>query len=77
MVVYVYCRKYPDEDISVWGIPLKRKILPWVMLGLDTLMGSSPLMGILGIAAGHLYWYLTDGYQRNTGAPLLTTPQFL
>lgn len=38
------------------------------------MLGSSPLMDLLGMVAGHAYYFLEDVYPRMTGRRLLKTP---
>ena len=38
------------------------------------MLGSSPLVDLLGMVAGHAYYFLEDVYPRMTGRRLLRTP---
>ena len=38
------------------------------------MLGSSPLVDLLGMVAGHAYYFLEDVYPRMTGRRLLKTP---
>lgn len=38
------------------------------------MLGSSPLMDLLGMVAGHAYYFLEDVYPRMTNRRLLRTP---
>jgi len=40
-------------------------------------MGGFPLVEIVGVVVGHLYFFLTELYPRNSGKIILTTPSFL
>jgi len=52
--------------------------LPWVILGIELLLGQSwSLFDLMGIAVGHVYYFLDDVYPRITGRRWLKTPQFL
>ncbi len=44
--------------MSIYGFPIKSGYLPWVLIGIHTLMGNSPLTDFIGVAAGHTYIYL-------------------
>ena len=48
--------------------------LPWVLLGFSLMLGSSPLVDLLGMGAGHLYYFFHDVYPQMTGRRLLRTP---
>ena len=57
--------------------------LPWVLLGMGILLHHNPLADLLGIAAGHVYYFLEDVYPRprsqgGLGGPrVLTTPAII
>lgn len=52
--------------------------MPWVLLGFSLLLsGSLPTADIIGIAVGHLYYYLKDMYPVLYGRDPLPTPTFL
>lgn len=52
--------------------------MPWVLLGFSLLLsGSLPTADIIGIAVGHLYYYLKDMYPVLYGRDPLLTPTFL
>lgn len=51
--------------------------LPWAMLALDVIFGSPILPDLLGIVAGHVYYFLTVLHPLSTGQNLLKTPLWL
>ncbi|KAK2439795.1 derlin-1.1 [Trifolium repens] len=60
MIVYVWSREFPNEIINIYDlVSLKSFYLPWAMLALDLLFGNPIMADILGIVAGHLYYFLT------------------
>lgn len=51
--------------------------LPWVLLAFSMMLGSSPIPDLLGMGAGHAYYFLEDVYPRleqSRGRRLLKTP---
>lgn len=48
--------------------------LPWAMLCLDVIFGSPILPDLLGIIAGHLYYFLTVLHPLAGGRNMLKTP---
>merc|ERR1711879_159225 len=65
MVVYVWSRRNPSVNMSFLGLfTFSAPYLPWVILGFGLLLGQSPMHDLLGIAAGHVYYYLEDVYPR-------------
>ncbi|KAK8484280.1 hypothetical protein V6N12_032717 [Hibiscus sabdariffa] len=75
MIVYVWSREFPNAQISIYGVvTLKGFYLPWALLALDLIFGA-PLMGdIIGMVAGHLYFFLTVLHPLAGGRYVLKTP---
>jgi Derlin-2/3 len=48
--------------------------LPWVLLIFSCMLGSSPVVDLLGMAAGHVYYFLEDVYPTMTNRRVLSTP---
>ncbi|CAJ1958627.1 unnamed protein product [Sphenostylis stenocarpa] len=60
MIVYVWSREFPNARINIYGVvSLKGFYLPWALLGLDLIFGSPIKPDIVGMVAGHLYYFLT------------------
>jgi len=76
-VMYVWSRRYPEQTVSFFGFQVQALYTPWVYVVFNLLIGSSPFTPLLGIAAGHIYYFLVevvpDQYQRD----FLKTPNFL
>lgn len=51
--------------------------LPWVMLAFAVLIGQNPVGDLIGIAAGHLFYFLIEVVPQQYGKQILTTPQWL
>ena len=52
--------------------------LPWVLLGFSLLLGNSVSVDLLGMAVGHIYYFLEDVFPNQPGGKrLLQTPAFL
>ncbi|XP_028058680.1 derlin-1 isoform X4 [Camellia sinensis] len=51
--------------------------LPWAMLALDVIFGSKLLPDLLGIVAGHLYYFLTVLHPLAGGKNILKTPMWV
>lgn len=51
--------------------------LPWVILGFGIMLNQNPIFDALGIAVGHVYYWLEDVYPRISGRRLLKTPAFM
>ena len=48
--------------------------LPWVLLIFSVMLGSSPLVDLLGMVVGHIYFFFEDVYPVVSGRRLLRTP---
>jgi len=77
MVLYSFCRKNPDHDELLWMFRFKAWHFPFVLLALGVLLGGSPLLDILGILVGHLYYFVTDVVPIRYRIQLIKTPEFL
>jgi len=76
-VLYIWSKRNPTHNSSIWGVAVKGKFLPFAYLALNVLMGG-PYFDILhGIAVGHLYYFLVDVVPQVYGKDVLHTPQFL
>uniref|UniRef100_A0A0D6QRP7 Derlin n=1 Tax=Araucaria cunninghamii TaxID=56994 RepID=A0A0D6QRP7_ARACU len=78
MMVYVWSKRNPFVHMSFLGLfTFTAPYLPWVLLGFSVLVGSSPWVDLLGMVAGHAYYFLEDVYPIMTGRRLLKTPAFI
>lgn len=78
MMVYVWGRRNARQLVSFLGmLSFRAPYLPWVLLLFSFVLGSSPTMDLLGILAGHIYYYMADVYPAMTGVTLLKTPRIL
>ncbi|KAK4796730.1 hypothetical protein SAY86_029056 [Trapa natans] len=78
MLLYVWSREYPNAQINIYGlVALKAFYLPWAMLVLDVIFGSPIIPDLLGIIAGHLYYFLTVLHPLASGREVLRTPRWM
>lgn len=78
MMVYVWGRKNPRQVVNFLGLfSFSAPYLAWVLLLFSFVVGSSPTMDLLGIFAGHIYYYMADVYPEMAGVSMLKTPRFL
>lgn len=78
MMVYVWGRRNAHVTLSFLGVfNFTAPYLPWVLLGFSVVLRSSPVVDLLGMAVGHLYYFLEDVYPRISGRRLLKTPGLL
>ncbi|KAK7334506.1 hypothetical protein VNO80_26263 [Phaseolus coccineus] len=60
MIVYVWSREFPNARINIYGVvSLKGFYLPWALVALDLIFGNPIKPDIVGMLAGHIYYFLT------------------
>ncbi|KAL9390708.1 hypothetical protein Peur_014628 [Populus x canadensis] len=75
MIVYIWGREFPNAQVSIYGlVSLKGFYLPWAMLALDLIFGNPLMPDILGMLAGHLYYFLTVLHPLSGGKFIFKTP---
>lgn len=63
MMVYVWGRRNEDVRMSFLGFfTFNAPYLPWVMLAFSILVGNSVTIDLIGIAVGHVYYFLEFVY---------------
>lgn len=50
---------------------------PWVLMGFNILMGGYPLLELVGVLAGHVYYFLMYVYPETNGRRLIECPDIL
>lgn len=76
MIMYVWSRRDPVANVSIFGFQFQASYLPWVYVVFRMLMGSSILLPLFGIGVGHLYYFLVDVLPTTHNMDLLLTPKF-
>jgi len=76
-VLYIWSKRYPDVQVSLFGFPIPALWLPFALLVLKVFMGAPFTDLIQGLVVGHLYYYLVDIVPLIYGKDFLHTPQFL
>jgi len=77
-MVYVWARRNSRQAVNFLGVVnFRAPYLPWVLLVFSFVLGSSPAMDLLGVLAGHVYYYMADVYPAMAGVSLLKTPRAL
>eukprot|EP01135_Chromosphaera_perkinsii_P004934 Nk52_evm1s305 gene=Nk52_evmTU1s305 len=75
-VLYVWSQMHRDMIVTFFfGLRFKAMFLPWVMLLFDIILMQDPFTTLLGIACGHLYYFLKYAYPDMSGVALLETPR--
>jgi len=59
--VYLWAREYAEQVVSVFGLfNVQAFYFPWVLVAIRVLMGGSPMPDLVGIFAGHVYYFAED-----------------
>ncbi|GBG88812.1 hypothetical protein CBR_g48427 [Chara braunii] len=78
MMVYVWGRRNPNVHMSFLDLfSFTAPYLPWVLLAFSIMLRSRIVVDLLGMAAGHAYYFLEDVYPRMTGRRVLKSPAFI
>lgn len=78
MLVYIWSRQNEHVLMNFFGLfNFYAPYLPWVLFGFSFILGNSILVDLLGIAVGHIYYYLETICPSRFGFRLLKTPHFL
>ncbi|XP_053678155.1 derlin-2 [Anopheles nili] len=79
MLVYVWSRRNPFVRMNFFGVlNFQAPYLPWVLLGFSVLIGNTIWVDLIGIAVGHLYYFLEDVLPNQPGGmKILKTPRIL
>ena len=76
VIMYVWSRREPDAQLSIFGFRFKSLYLPWVYVAIRLIMGGAISEPLLGIAVGHVYYFLIEVLPVTHGYNLIRTPQF-
>lgn len=91
MLVYIWSRRNPLVRLNIFGVlDVNAPYLPWVFLAFAFLLGNNMLTDLigkfqlrlsksnLGIAVGHLYFFLEDVFpNQSNGFRIIRTPNFM
>lgn len=68
---------FDKYEIDINICLLQAFYLPWTMLAMDVIFGSPLMPDLLGIIAGHLYYFLTVLHPLAGGKNILETPMWV
>jgi len=78
MLVYIWSRQNEHVLMNFFGLfNFQAPYLPWVLFGFSFILGNSVLIDLIGIAVGHIYYYLENVCPAKFGFRLLKTPRFM
>lgn len=75
-IIYIWSRRSPDTQLSIYGLKLKSLYLPWAFIAIRLIMGASIVEPLIGIGCGHIYYFLVDVLPLSHGYDIVRTPKF-
>jgi hypothetical protein len=78
-MLYIWCNLNSNALLSLFMLPFQipARYFPWALMAFHMLMGGSPIYDLIGIIAGHMYYFVMFYYPREYNKVLLQTPGFL
>ena len=76
VIMYVRSRREPEALANIFGFKFRAIYLPWVYVAFRLLIGESIVGPLIGIAVGHLYYFLVSVLPASHNTDLLRTPEF-
>ena len=78
VVIYYWSKKFVDQNVSfMFGLRFRGVYLPWAFLAFHVLLGGSTLPDLLGIAVGHVAWFVTCVLPNTHKIQVVKTPGFM
>jgi hypothetical protein len=82
MVIYVWSKRNPATEVSLYMFRFQGVYLPWAMLAWSLAMGDSGVFEMLGILVGHIFYFIVDVLPNSpnmgwASGKWLHTPAFL
>ncbi|KAK9824732.1 hypothetical protein WJX74_002625 [Apatococcus lobatus] len=75
-LMYVWSREYPTQTVNIMGVvSLEAFYLPFAFATIDLVAGGNWISSLMGILAGHLWFYLTKVHP--TAGRYLQAPNWL
>lgn len=76
-ILYVWCRKNPDESVSLFGFKMQALYLPWALMAFYMLIGNGIFLQFIGVVAGHAFYFAHYIAPGAYGYTVIKTPVFL
>ena len=76
-IMYYWSRCEPEARLSVYGFEIKGYQFPFAMMLFTVLVGGDVWTDLLGLGAGHVYYFLKDVVPLEYGIRVIRTPAVL
>lgn len=76
-ILYYWSRREPYAMLNVFSFTIKGYQFPFALLIFQLLIGGNIWIDLLGLASGHLYYFLKEVVPAEYGHTLIKTPAFI
>lgn len=76
-ILYYWSRREPYAMLNFFSFTIKGYQFPFALVFFQLLMGGSIWMDLVGLASGHIYYFLKEVVPAEYGHTLIKTPAFL
>jgi len=76
-ILYYWSRREPYASLNFFSFTIKGYQFPFALVFFQLLIGGNIWMDLLGLAAGHIYYFLKEVVPAEYGHTLIKTPAFL
>lgn len=76
-VIYYWSRREPYASLSFFSFSIKGYQFPFCLLLFQLLIGGSIWGDMVGLASGHIFYFLAEVVPQEYGRRLIKTPSFL
>ncbi|CAD7968221.1 unnamed protein product [Amoebophrya sp. A25] len=76
-IIYYWSRREPYAQLSFFSFTIQGYQFPFALLFFQVLMGGSPWADLLGLGAGHIYYFLKEVVPQEYGYTFIRAPAFM
>ncbi|EZG61135.1 Der1-like family protein [Gregarina niphandrodes] len=76
-IIYYWSRREPFAECRIFGFRVQAYQFPFALIFLDLLMGHNILINVMGLATGHLYYFVKDVLPHERGIDILRVTPFV
>jgi Derlin-2/3 len=76
-ILYYWSRREPYAQLSFFSFTIKGYQFPFALVFFQLLIGGNIWTDLLGLASGHIYYFLKEVVPQEYGPTLIKTPAFL
>mmetsp|Transcript_70109 Transcript_70109/g.193953 ORF Transcript_70109/g.193953 Transcript_70109/m.193953 type:complete len:253 (+) Transcript_70109:97-855(+) len=76
-ILYYWSRREPYAMLNFFSFTIKGYQFPFALVFFQLLIGGNIWMDLLGLASGHIYYFLKEVVPAEYGHTLIKTPSFL